>query len=154
MFYKFLPYRLLVEIGIMSKGKRQCCFDTRLFAFPAFHFYPFSTTSAWVVLLICFSHSICFRAVAFSSCQDVDAQSTHTARADRREQVHRWEGWRSQYRILLILYLLVIVCRCYRKNNFAASSNIACSGGMWHFSANVGMFGQLSPLPSWLVQST
>lgn len=47
--------------------------------------------------------------------QDVDAQSTHTARADKRERVYQGEGWQSQYCTLLILYLLVIVCRRYRK---------------------------------------
>lgn len=83
-----------------------------------------------------------------SSRRDVDAQSAHATRADTREQVYRWEGWHSQYCILLILHVLVIVCRCYRKNNFAAPSNVAGSGGVWPFSENTGMFGQLSPLPS------
>ena len=132
----------------MSKGKRQCCFDIRLFPFPAFHFYPFFTTSAWVALLACFCRRICFLAAAFSSCQDADAQSTPAARAQKRQRGYCREGWNSQHCTLLIIYLLVIACRHYWKNNFAASSNFACSGGMWHFSANIGMLGQLSPLPT------
>lgn len=96
-----------------------------------------SSLSCAAYLLLLYCHLSC-------SHQDLDAQSTDAARADRREWVCQWEEWHRQHCTLLIHYLLVIVCRYYRDNNFAISSNIAHREGMWHFSANQECLGTVT----------
>lgn len=97
----------------------------------------FHTALSWLVLL---THT----PTAGALCM----QGTHTARADESW----WAGRRGQPAVL-ILQALLIAWGCYGKNDFAAPSNIAHGRGMWHFSANMELFGQLYTLPNWLLRS-